>query len=122
MDMDFRIGAVTRRFCYVVQRLLRAETDLTPCCGRSYCGRGFDGQIGSPAMPTEVNGTRYSSTTEVAKRAGVSRQTVWRWRRDGRIPPGRRYRNGQVLFTEDEAARIEEYANRLEPSDDGLRD
>ncbi len=72
-------------------------------------------------MPIEVNGTRYLSATEVADRAEVSRQTIWRWRKNGLIPLGRRYRNGQVLFTEDEASEVELYANRLESLDDGLQ-
>ena len=72
-------------------------------------------------MPVDVNGTQYLSVTEVAERAGVSRQTVWRWRRNGAVPAGWLYRKRQVLFTKEEAAKIEEYANRLEPLDDGLR-
>ena len=72
-------------------------------------------------MPVEVNGTRYLSATDVAGKAEVSRQTIWRWRKNGLIPPGRRYRNGQVLFTEDAASDVELYANRRELIEDGLQ-
>ena len=72
-------------------------------------------------MPVDVNGVQYWTSTEAAKRVGVSRQTVWRWRKMKAIPAGNRYRNGQVLFSERELAKIEEYAHRLEPLDDGLR-
>ena len=39
----------------------------------------------------------------------------WRWRQNGRIPQGARFRDGRVLFDEDQLRAIEQYANRLEP-------
>ena len=65
----------------------------------------------------QINGTAYVSVAELANCLGVSRQTLWRWRQDGLIPQGRKFRGRWVLFTLDEAHRICEYANRLEPID-----
>jgi len=101
--------------------VLRDGSDLTPCNGCGTLGLTRVDDEGLGGMPTEVNGTEYFSTTEVAERACVSRQTIWRWRKSGVIPPGRRYRNGQVLFTEEEADAIEAHANRLEPLDSGFQ-
>ncbi len=56
------------------------------------------------------------STTEVAERAGVSRDTLLRWLKAGKIPEPGRNRNGWRVFTEKEARAVEEYANRYTPS------
>jgi predicted DNA-binding transcriptional regulator AlpA len=69
-------------------------------------------------MPVDINGTRYLTATEVLQRIDVARQTLWRWRQEGRIPPGHRYRGRQVIFNPQEVAAIEAYANRIEPIDD----
>jgi len=63
----------------------------------------------------EIKGVEYFSTTEVLKAAAVSRQTLWRWRQEGRVPDGHRFRNGQVLFSGAEYQEILAYANHLEP-------
>jgi hypothetical protein len=59
----------------------------------------------------------YFSAADVQRALNVARQTLWRWRRAGKIPQGRRYRDGQVLFTPGEVEAIREYAHRLEPVD-----
>lgn len=71
-------------------------------------------------MPLEVEGMTYFTSAEVARVVGVSRQTLWRWRQEGKIPAGRRYRDRQVLFTEKEMEAIRQYAHRIEPLSNGL--
>ena len=66
-------------------------------------------------MPLVIEGVSYFTAAEVARVSHVTRQTLWRWRQDGKVPAGRRFRDKQVLFTEDEAEKIRDYANRLEP-------
>ena len=67
------------------------------------------------SMQREIAGVQYYSTATVLERAAVTRQTLWRWRRERRIPSGHRFRNGQVLFTHVEFEEILAYANRVEP-------
>lgn len=73
----------------------------------------------SRPMPLEVEGVTYFASAEVARVVGVSRQTLWRWRQEGKIPAGRRYRDRQVLFTEKEMEAIRQYAHRIEPLSNG---
>lgn len=68
-------------------------------------------------MPLLLSGDTFYTNGEAAQRAGVTRQTLWRWRSDGHIPLGRQYRGKSVLFTEEEMAEILQYANRIEPLD-----
>ena len=62
-----------------------------------------------------INGIEYFSAALVAKELGVSRQTFWRWRRQGKIQPGHRLRDRKILYTADEVLAIREFANHLEP-------
>lgn len=50
------------------------------------------------------------STAQVARRAGVHRDTLLRWLREGRVPEPHRDRNGWRRFTDQEVARIERFA------------
>jgi len=68
-------------------------------------------------MPVEINGIKYLSATELLDTVDVTRQTLWRWRQEGKIPAGHRFRGRQVVFSPDEVAAIGEYANRIEPID-----
>ena len=68
-------------------------------------------------MPIEVERVTYVFASELAAELGVSRTTFWRWRREGKIPSGRRYRDGQILFSEVEAQRVRDFATRIEPID-----
>lgn len=68
-------------------------------------------------MPIAVEGITYFSAVEVVQDVGVSRQTLWRWRQEGKVPAGRRYRDKQVLFTPAELDQIRQHANRIEPLD-----
>ena len=69
-------------------------------------------------MALKIEGVEYLQASEVAETAGVSRQTLWRWRRNGRIPIGRKYRDRQVLFTSDEVEEIRNFAHRMETPED----
>lgn len=68
-----------------------------------------------PASQLVIEGVPYFTAGEVARAAAVTRQTLWRWRRDRKIPAGKKYRDKQVVFTREEVERIREYAHRLEP-------
>ena len=61
-----------------------------------------------------IAGVEYYSTAEVAEAANISRQTLWRWRREGAVPDGHRFRNHRVLFSRREYEEILSYANRIE--------
>jgi predicted DNA-binding transcriptional regulator AlpA len=66
-------------------------------------------------MAVEIEGVHYVSAAELAREVGVSRQTLWRWRKEGKIPSGHRFRDRQVMFTKSEVEAIREHANRIEP-------
>lgn len=68
-------------------------------------------------MSIHIEGVKYFLAAEIQRELGVARQTLWRWRKDRRIPQGCRYRDRQVVFTEEELDIIREYANRLEPAE-----
>lgn len=67
-------------------------------------------------MAIEIKGVRYYSATEVQESLGIARQTLWRWRKARKIPQGLRYRNRQILFSDDELELISGFADRLEPA------
>lgn len=64
-----------------------------------------------------LEGKTYFSAADVARELGVSRQTIWRWQKDGKIPGGLRYRDHRVVYTAEEFSVIRDYAHRLEPID-----
>jgi transcriptional regulator with XRE-family HTH domain len=68
-------------------------------------------------MSFVLEGITYFSAADVSRAIGVSRQTLWRWRQDGKIPSGRRYRDHQVVFTTVEFDAIRAFAHRIEPID-----
>jgi hypothetical protein len=70
-------------------------------------------------MPLEIDGSTYVSAAELVEQLGVARQTLWRWRQDGKIPAGHRFRGRQWFFTAAEAELVREYAFRIEPIDPG---
>ena len=63
----------------------------------------------------EIEGVKYIAAASVTQGLGVTRQTLWRWRLDGKIPQGHRFRNRRLFFTETEVESISEFANRIEP-------
>jgi hypothetical protein len=68
-------------------------------------------------MPIEIDGIEYFTAADIHRELRTARQTLWRWRKGGKVPRGRRYRDRDVLFTRQEVDAIREYANRLEPAD-----
>lgn len=70
-------------------------------------------------MPIEIEGVTYFSAADIHREIGITRQTLWRWRKAREIPQGRRYRGRKVVFTKQEIKAIREYANRLEPAETG---
>jgi transposase-like protein len=66
-------------------------------------------------LAMELNGQEYLPSGELAQELGISRQTLWRWRKQGKVPAGHKYRDGQILFTTEEVSRIREYAYQVEP-------
>jgi predicted site-specific integrase-resolvase len=66
-------------------------------------------------MGIKIGGITYVSAAEVIGELGISRQTLWRWRQEGKIPPGYRYRDRQVLFHAHAVETVRRFANRLEP-------
>ncbi|HEV7590421.1 MAG TPA: helix-turn-helix domain-containing protein [Longimicrobium sp.] len=73
-------------------------------------------------MPIDIDGVGFFSANEMAEACGVSRQTLWRWRRQGVVPQGRRFRDRQLLFTQSELEQVQDYANRVEPIDLSARE
>jgi predicted DNA-binding transcriptional regulator AlpA len=63
----------------------------------------------------QIEGVEYLTVAEVLQEMQITRQTLWRWRHEGLIPQGRRFRSRQLLFNGEEAAAIRRYANRIEP-------
>jgi predicted DNA-binding transcriptional regulator AlpA len=72
-------------------------------------------------MPVELKDRLYFSVNEVLGDTGISRQTLWRWRQDGKVPLGHRFRDRQILFDEEEFHAIRSYATHVEPLDVGAR-
>ena len=70
---------------------------------------------------TEIDGVLYYTASKVEQLAGISRQTLWRWRQEGKVPSGHRFRNRQILFTIQEVDAVVAYANRVEPSFSQIR-
>jgi chromosome partitioning protein len=52
-------------------------------------------------------------TSEVAARAGVTKQTIYNWLRQGSIPEPRRDRGKRFIFTEEDVARMTDLKGRL---------
>lgn len=62
-----------------------------------------------------IDGVAYISTSAVLEALSISRQTLWRWRHEGKVPLGRRYRGKHVVFSQADFEAISAYANLLEP-------
>jgi excisionase family DNA binding protein len=67
-------------------------------------------------MAANHSNTTYYSITEVAAQANVSRDTLLRWLKAGKIPEPSRNRNNYRIFTEQECAAVVRFANQITPS------
>ena len=63
----------------------------------------------------EIEGVEYYSASDIVEKIGISRQTFWRWRQQGKIPLGNKYRDGRILFTTNEYEKIYQFANHIVP-------
>ena len=65
-------------------------------------------------MPLTINGQTYYRTAEVCQMVGISRNTLFRWLKEG-IPfePEHRDRRGWRLFTETQIGKLKQEANRI---------
>jgi transposase-like protein len=64
----------------------------------------------------QIKGAEFFSGSDLAQELGISRQTLWRWRHEGKIPQGHRFRDKRIVFTAEEAQTVRDYATRLEPA------
>ena len=78
---------------------------------------GSTGDQSGSMNPVNIGGIAYFAATDIAAALKISRQTLWRWRRAGKIPLGHRFRDGQTLFTQSELEEIRVFAQRIEPID-----
>jgi transposase-like protein len=64
----------------------------------------------------QINGREYISAGDLAQELGITRQTLWRWRHEGKIPEGHRFRNNRIFFAAEDAQAVREYATKFEPA------
>jgi len=69
-------------------------------------------------MPIKANGVRYLAVTDLLKEVDATRQAIWQWRQERKVPAGHWYRSQQVIFSPEEVGVIRKYANRIEPIKD----
>lgn len=72
-------------------------------------------------MSVLVNDREFFTASEIADDVGVVRQTLWRWRLNGKIPKGYRYRDRQILFSPEERELIRDYAHKLVPMNEEVK-
>jgi len=63
-----------------------------------------------------MNDDRRYSTREVADKVGISKETLLRWLRAGKITEPDRDRNGWRIFSEDEIEEILRFKNQVIPA------
>ncbi len=67
-------------------------------------------------MSRKIDGVSYINTRQLEDDLGLSRQTLWRWRKAGKIPDGQRLQNNVIVYSPEEVETIKMYANHLEPA------
>ena len=69
-------------------------------------------------MPIVVTGKTYYRTAEACRIAGISKNTLFRWVREGLFPDVKqRDRRGWRLFTEEEVVTLKVEFNRIQSMD-----
>ena len=66
----------------------------------------------------QIGNQTFYEATEILRVIGVSRQTLWSWRRGKFIPPGNRFRN-RIVFSESDFASIVAHAAKVDPVEFG---
>ena len=69
----------------------------------------------SSVVPIEIKGVTHYPLGEAAAMAGVARQTLSKWAKDGLVPPGQMYSGRYRVFSDEEMVKVMEYAHRLVP-------
>lgn len=64
-------------------------------------------------MPIEIAGRRYFTANQAAEVLGVERTTFYRWRKKDLVPQGRKFRDGRLLFTEEELEEARAFAYQM---------
>lgn len=64
---------------------------------------------------------RKYSTRQVADKVGVSKETILRWLRAGKIPEPVRDRNGWRIFSDPEIEEILRFKNQVTPAEQSAR-
>lgn len=64
-------------------------------------------------MPVIIQGKTYLRTQEAADEIGVSKPTLLRWIKDGKISDVRRDRRGWRIFSETDVKKIKRWAETL---------
>ena len=73
-------------------------------------------------MPITINGKTYYRTSEICREAGISRNTFFRWLREGSFADVEIVdRRGWRLFTEADLARLKAEAHRTRPNISKIR-
>ncbi|MBN1352802.1 helix-turn-helix domain-containing protein [candidate division KSB1 bacterium] len=68
-------------------------------------------------MPVTIGGKSYYRTAEVANLAGVSKATLERWIKTGKVDgASKKDVRGWRLFTENDLAKIKQYAETVQPA------
>lgn len=65
-------------------------------------------------MPLTVDAITYYTMKDAVDLLSITRQTLWRWRREGKVPQGRLFRRRRLLFSQSEFGQIEAFANKME--------
>jgi hypothetical protein len=63
-----------------------------------------------------IKGSRYLTAASLIESLGISRQTLWRWRAERSVPMGSKYQDRVLVFTEEDAELVRQFASRVVPA------